>query len=165
MAAERSPWPINVRRIGDRMTRHLWTAGFILAALQSLFFLYVAIFPLGTVGDPAWERPLLRMQAWEDTVQLVWFAIYLCVVIGAVWMAERAGLVRFTILTLLTMFTAHALIVGEQFYVLNSFGELRIPRPNALAFVAVSRGVGPALALLSLYFLAMLKIRATASDR
>ncbi len=39
----------------------------VLAAMQAAVFLYIAVFPPTTVGNPAFDRPLLREQIWAET--------------------------------------------------------------------------------------------------
>ena len=121
---------------------------FALIAAQVLFFFYVAVFPLSTVGEPAFDRPWLRVRTWIATQQIWIFGIS---VILAVLMVLRQGGLRViqTLLALMPLCLAHVVLVSEVGLLIRH-GGLAVTPDTALLILNFTRPGCVVLALVSL---------------
>ena len=126
----------------------LWRLAMLLGALVALFFLWFTITPFDTVGDPAFDIPHIRAQAWSKgpfLIQclgvLVWL---LCAMTAGRW-GRGLKCLAAAILLFLCL-----LAMGNEYAALIQNGELRDPYPIAEHKLMVSRLLTLGLALASL---------------
>ena len=151
MQAGRCPWPISARPIGRLMMQQYARSAIIpLASIQVVFFLIVAVWPLSTVGDPAFDQIIVRLKMWDALLQPYWFLGFgFCMMLVArkesMWRNRLRG-----VLAIALMIAAHAVLLSEESRLIE-YGGLAVPRGTALNAVFIDRIICPVLALAAMW--------------
>ena len=120
----------------------------LIGTVMAVFFAWFAVLPLDTVGDPAFDIPHIRAQAWGSTMVLVQFGgvglWMLCAAMSGRWGRGLKCLAAAVLLFLC------ALAMANEFGSLIQFGSLRDPYPIAEHKLMVSRLLTLSLAIASL---------------
>ena len=120
----------------------------VCVAAQLAFFVFVAVFPLTTVGDPAFDRPWLRAQSWV-AFQQMWVFLAGCVLVLLVFLRRGAARIIQAFLALMPLCLAHVVLVSELGW-LTRHGGLAVERDLAITVLDITRPGCAILALISL---------------
>lgn len=118
------------------------TLSLISAVLVAGFFALTLVFPLSTMGDPAFDTPLLRVR-WYGGFFV--FVPHLIAFLGALWLALR-GRSLWALAAAGLSLAAFAVFVTEQDRLIR-YGDLILPHDQAMAQLWVSRWASFGLAL------------------
>lgn len=114
----------------------------ISAALVAGFFALTLIFPLSTMGDPAFATPMLRAR-WYDGFLV--FVPHLVAFLGALWLALR-GRSLWAFAAAVLSLAAFGVFFTEQDRLIR-YGDLILPHDQAMAQLWLSRWACFGLAL------------------
>lgn len=131
---------------------------FGLTLMQVLFFAGAGVLPLQTVGLPALDRPLLRVQMWEASGQPMLFGMTIVVAVMCLWLGPRPRPHQSAALVVVLLFAAHGLLLAET-AILVEGGELAVPIKRADLFVPGTRIATFVLAALATSLAARIAVR------
>ncbi len=131
---------------------------FGLTLMQVLFFAGAGVLPLQTVGLPALNRPLLRVQMWEASGQPMLFGMTIVVAVMCLWLGPRPKPYQSAALVVVLLFAAHGLLLAET-AILVKGGELALPIKRADLFVLGTRIATFVLAALATSLVARIAVR------